>query len=202
MFASYLNEGVLGRAVNKKKKIKINFYNPRDFVKNKHKKVDDSPYGGGPGMVMMAEPILKAWQKAKGKKKKVKTIILSPRGKLFTNLYGRRILDEYRHIILISGRYEGLDARIKKVTKGEEISIGQYVLSGGELPALVLIDAISRQVKGVLGDFSSVEENRISSGELYTRPREIKYKNKKYKVPEVLISGYHRKIDEWREKRQ
>jgi len=201
MFDSYINEGVLGRAINLKKNIKIKFYNPRDFTKDKHKKVDNIPYGGGPGMVMTVEPIIKAWKKAKGRKKKVKTIILSPTGKLFNNKYAKNIADNYKDVIIISGRYEGIDARVKKITKAEEVSIGDYILTGGELPAMVLLDVVARQVDGVLGEKLSIEENRISSNEVYTRPREIVYKNKKYKVPKVLISGNHKEIDEWRGKK-
>jgi len=211
-FSSYLNEGVLGRAINKKKIVKIKFYNPRDYTKDKHKRarpdgrpfgrVDSIPYGGGPGMVMLVSPILKAWQKAKGQKKDVKTIILSPGGKEFTNRYAKKLSEEFNHIILIAGRYEGIDARVKKITKAEEISIGNYVLTGGELPAMVMIDTISRQIEGVLGDYNSLEENRISSGEVYTKPREIRYKGKSYKVPEVLTSGHHAKIDKWKTRKK
>jgi|TARA_B100001964_G_scaffold245513_1_gene333008 tRNA (guanine37-N1)-methyltransferase len=199
MFDSYLNESVLRRGILKKK-IKIKFYNPRDFVKSKHKKVDQIPYGGGPGMVMMTEPIVKAVEKAKGKKKKVKTIIFSPSGKEFTNTYAKKIQNSYKDIILIAGRYEGIDKRVKTITKAEEISIGPYVLTGGELPAMIFIDAVSRQIKGVLGNELSVEENRISSSEVYTRPETIKYKGKKYKVPKVLLSGHHKNISQWKEK--
>jgi tRNA (guanine37-N1)-methyltransferase len=199
MFGSYLNESVLHRAVLKKK-IKFKFYNPRDFTKNPHKKVDQIPYGGGPGMVMMAEPILKAVQKAKGKKKKVKTIIFSPKGKEFTNAYAKNISKKYTNIILIAGRYEGIDARVEKITKAEKISIGSYILTGGELPAMVLIDTVSRQINGVLGNDISVEEKRVSSGEVYTRPEVLEYKGGKYRVPKVLLSGHHKKIEEWRKK--
>lgn len=201
MFTSYLDESILKRAI-KNKKIKIKFYNPRDFAKDKHNKVDDIPFGGGPGMVMKAEPIIKAWQKAMGQKKRAKTIILSPGGKEFTNQYAKRISEEYKNIIIIAGRYEGVDARVKKITKAEEISIGKYVLTGGELPAMVLIDSISRQSPGVLGNELSVEENRISSGEVYTKPRTITFKKKNYSVPKVLLSGHHQKINEWKGKRR
>jgi len=193
----YLNGSILGRA-QKNKKIKVRFYNPRDFTKNRHKKIDSPPYGGGPGMVMTVEPIIKAWKKAKGKKKKIKTIIFSPSGKNFTNKNADKYLRNYTDIILICGRYEGIDARVKKITHAEEISIGNYTLTGGEIPACILVDSISRRILGVLGKNESVEEKRISSSEVYTRPEIFKYKNKNYKVPKVLISGHHKKIDEWR----
>jgi tRNA (guanine37-N1)-methyltransferase len=199
MFDSYFNDSILKRAI-KNGKIKIKFYNPRDFTKNKHRQVDDIPYGGGPGMVMKAEPILRAFEKAKGKKKKVKTIIFSPQGKEFTNKKANLLQKNYKDIILILGRYEGLDARIKKITKGEELSIGPYILTGGELPAMILIDAVSRQIKGVLGNIESVEEKRENSRDIYTRPEVISYNGKKYKVPKVLLSGHHKKILQWKKK--
>jgi tRNA (guanine37-N1)-methyltransferase len=199
MFDSYFNDSILKRAI-KNGKIKIKFYNPRDFTKNKHRQVDDIPYGGGPGMIMKAEPILRAFKKAKGRKKKVKTIIFSPQGKEFTNRKAKLLQKNYKDIILILGRYEGLDARIKKITKGEELSVGPYILTGGELPAMILIDAVSRQIKGVLGNIESVEEKRESSRDIYTRPEVISHNGKKYKVPKVLLSGHHKNILEWKKK--
>ncbi len=200
MFRSYTDESILLRA-QKKKLINIKFYNPRDFTKDKHKKVDDSPYGGGPGMVMQADPILRAVAKARGRKKNVKIIMFSPSCKQFTNIYAETLSKKYKDIILIAGRYEGVDARVKKVLKAEELSIGPYVLTGGEVPAMVVVDAISRQIPGVLGHSESLEEKRISSSEMYTRPEVVKYKNKNYKVPKVLLSGDHKKIEEWRKGR-
>lgn len=220
MFDSYLNESLMARA-KEKKLMKVNFLNPRDFTRDKHKKVDDRPYGGGPGMVMAAEPILLAIEsiinklKKKNKQSKVanktKIVILSPRGKMFTNKIAKDWTKKYKNIILISGRYEGIDARVNKILKTdisfknlvsvEEISIGDYVLTGGELPSMVLIDSIMRQTEGFLGKIESIEENRISSHEVYTRPEILKYKNKNYKVPKVLISGHHVNIEEWRKKR-
>jgi len=184
------------------KKITVKFYNPRDFTKNKHKKADDIPYGGGPGMVMSALPILDAWKKARGRseKKKFKTIILSPGGTEFTTSYAKKSAKTYTDIIFICGRYEGIDARVKKVLgrQAEEVSIGNYVLTGGELATMVMIDSISRQIPGVLGNKGSLEEDRISSHEMYTRPAELIFKDKKYKVPKVLMEGNHKLIDEWR----
>lgn len=209
---AYTDASVLGRAQKsvkgkgakqKGKKISVSYYNPRDFSKNKHKKVDDRPYGGGPGMVMQAEPILKSWQKAVGRKnqKKVKTLIMSPRGKTFDQKLAKKYAKQYDHLVLIAGRYEGIDARVKKVLKAEEVSVGDYILTGGELPAMTIIDTTARQVEGVLGEHESLEDERSgghANGEVYTRPETLKYKGKNYKVPKVLMSGDHQKIDNWR----
>jgi len=210
---SYTDASILGRAQQtnkgkgaktKGKKITVAYYNPRDFSNNKHKKVDDRPYGGGPGMVMMAEPILKAWQKAVGRKtlaisqKKVKTLIMSPRGKTFDQAMAKKFANQYDHIVLISGRYEGIDGRVKKALKAQEVSVGDYVLTGGELPALTIIDSVSRHVPGVLGTHDSLEDDRVTSGETYTRPDVLEYKKKKYKVPQVLLDGNHADIENWR----
>jgi tRNA (guanine37-N1)-methyltransferase len=210
-FDSYINESIIGRAV-KNKFISIKFYNPRDYVKDKNKNgyrpVDDKPYGGGPGMVMRAEPILKAVEKAmswiaKTKnlhvKPKIKIILFSPSGKKFETSYAKKLVKQkYHDIILISGRYEGIDERVKKILHAENISIGDYVLTGGELPAMVLIDCISRQIPGVLGKYESLEEERVSSSEVYTRPEVLKYKGKNFKVPKVLLSGNHVEIEKWK----
>lgn len=202
MFDSYLKESILGRAV-KEKKIKILFYNPRDFIKapkNNYRPVDDKPYGGGPGMVMRAEPVVHAVNKvlsvAKGKKVLIVNFI--PSAEKFTTTSAKKISKRYTDIILICGRYEGIDARIDKILKTKKFSIGDFVLTGGELPAMVLIDSISRQIPGVLGKYESLEEERISSSEVYTRPEILKWKNKNYKVPKVLLSGNHKKIEEWK----
>jgi len=207
-FSSYLNESILARA-EKNKLIDFKFYNPRDFVKptktqSKNKKpylrIDDKPFGGGPGMIIQAEPILKTltFIKSKIKSKKIKIIHLSPSGKKFTNNYAAQTAKKFDYVIIICGRYEGIDSRVKKIFKGDELSVGDYVLTGGELPALIIIDAISRQVKGVLGNNKSVEENRNSSPEFYTRPEILTFKGKKYKVPAVLVSGNHAKIEAWK----
>lgn len=204
MFSSYLSDSILKRA-QEAKKIKISFYNPRDFSTDKHKKVDDTPYGGGPGMVMAALPILAAWKKARGKStlKKYKTIILSPGGTMFSSSYAKNSVKKYTDIIFICGRYEGIDARVKKVLgrKAEDVSIGEYILTGGELPALVMIDTMSRFIPGVLGNKESLEEERISSHEMYTKPAEIQFDKKTYKVPKVLLSGNHKDIGLWRSER-
>lgn len=196
MLRSYLNESILKRA-QENKLIKFKILNPRDFTTDKHHKADDRPYGGGPGMVMYAEPILKAVAKAKGKGN-AKILIMSPRGKQFTNEMAKSIVTKNENIIFISGRYEGIDSRVKKILKAEEISVGPFVVTGGELPAMMMIDAMARQINGVLGKSESVEESRVSSGEMYTRPEILRYKGKNYKVPKVFLSGNHKNIEEYR----
>lgn len=199
---SYLNESILKRAIENKK-IEVKFYNPRDFTKGDSyadRRVDDKPYGGGPGMVIEALPVIKAIQKARGKSKKVKIIWFTPSGKQFDTEQAKIFSKKFTDIIFICGRYEGIDARVKKAFKVEEISVGPFVLTGGELPAMILIDTISRQIKGVLGDHASLEESRIASPDVYTRPEVVEYKGKKYRVPKVLLSGNHKLIDEWRNK--
>jgi len=212
IFDSYLNESIIGRAI-KNKHISVKFYNPRDYVKSQnkanYKPVDDRPYGGGPGMVMRAEPILKAIERAlskiKNKKSKILIINFIPNAEKFTTSFAKKVSKKYTDIILICGRYEGIDARVDKILKDlprlggtRKISVGDYVLTGGELPAMVLMDCISRQIPGVLGKYESLEENRISSSEVYTRPEVLKYKGKKYKVPNILLSGNHKKIEDWK----
>jgi tRNA (guanine37-N1)-methyltransferase len=200
-FDSYTSSSIIGRAV-RNKKIKIKFYNPRDFTEDKHRRVDQKPYGGGPGMVLEASSVIKAVEKAIKGKKGVKIIWLTPSGKQFDNNYAQKTAKKYTDIIIISGRYEGIDARVKKIFKTEEISVGPFVLTGGELPAEILIDCISRQAKGVLGNFDSLEESRTASPEVYTRPEILEYKGKKYRVPKILLSGDHKKIEEWKKKRK
>lgn len=207
---AYTSASVLGRAQKTEKgkgakvrgkKIEVSYYNPRDYTTDKHHKVDGRPYGGGPGMVMIAEPILKAWEKAVGRKqnkKKIKTLIMSPRGTVFTNELAKAWASEYEHIVLISGRYEGIDARVQEILNAEEVSVGDYVLTGGELPALTIIDSVSRQIPGVLGTFESLEDERATEGVSYTRPEILNYKKKDYVVPEVLVNGNHAEIEKWR----
>ena len=209
MFDSYLQESIIGRAIADKK-IKIKFYNPLDFCEPK-RRVDDRPYGVGPGMVLRPELFLKSVEtalititnyKLRITNKKLKIVIFSTSGKKFTTEYAKQSAKKYSDIILISGRYEGIDARVQKILKAEEISIGDYVLTGGELPAMVLIDSISRQIPGVLGKYESLEEERASSSEVYTRPEVLKWKGKNYKVPKVLLSGNHKKIEEWKKRKK
>lgn len=204
IFDSYLNESILKRA-QKNKLISIKIHNLRDFTTDKHKKVDDRPFGGGPGMVMYAEPITKAILKTKPSQKS-KVIIFSPAGKKFDDKLSQQFAKKNDHLIFVCGRYEGVDERVEKILKDlkiktEKISIGPYVLTGGELAAMVLIDSISRKITGVLGKEESLEEKRNGVGiPTYTRPAEIKFKNKKYKIPEILLSGNHAKIEEWKKK--
>jgi tRNA (guanine37-N1)-methyltransferase len=197
----YFDTSILGRA-QRDKKIKVSFYNPRDFTKDKHRRVDQKPYGGGPGMVLEAESVLKAAQKAIGTKKKVLTIFFSPSGTQFTNAIARTYVKKYEHVVFICGHYEGVDARVKKILKAKEVSVGPFVLTGGELPAALVADAVTRQIKGVLGSYDSLEEERVASGEVYTRPEVLVYKKKKYRVPKILLSGHHKKIEEWKKKQK
>ncbi|HXK38062.1 MAG TPA: tRNA (guanosine(37)-N1)-methyltransferase TrmD [Candidatus Paceibacterota bacterium] len=194
----YLNDSIVGRA-QEKKLIKIDYQNPRAFTKDKFARVDQRPYGGGPGMVLQAEPFLKAIAKAKGKRvAKTKVIFFAPEGTQFTNAIARDWVKKYDEFIFISGRYEGIDARVKRILRPEVVTVGPYVLTGGELPAMICIDAMTRQIPGVLGDFASLEEERTASPDAYTRPDVLVWKQKKYKVPEVLKTGNHRLIEEWR----
>lgn len=215
-FKSYLGESILRRAIEDKK-IKVKFYNPRDYSVEKGARVDRKPYGGGPGMVIQALPVIKAIEKAlansksqipnskrksslKPKTNNLKPVIywFSPGGKQFTNEYAIKTAKKYKDIILVCGRYEGIDARVKKAFKVEQVSVGPFVLTGGELPAMIVMDTISRQVEGVLGTFESLEEKRVSSHDVYTRPEIFEYKGKKYRVPKVLLSGHQKKIEEWK----
>ncbi|HEY4511232.1 MAG TPA: tRNA (guanosine(37)-N1)-methyltransferase TrmD [Candidatus Paceibacterota bacterium] len=208
-FDSYLSESILKRAIEDKK-IAVKFYNPRDFLPKKKnmsyadRRVDDKPYGGGPGMVIEALPVIKAIEvalkkcKVKSVKSKVKILWFSPSGKQFDTVYAKKVVEKFDHLILVCGRYEGIDARVKKAFKMEEISVGPFVLTGGELPAQILIDCISRQVEGVLGNFNSREEERVTSSDVYTRPEVVEYKGKKLRVPKVLLSGHRAKIEEWK----
>ena len=200
-FDSYVSDSIIGRAI-KDKKIKVSFYNPRDFTKDKHRRVDQKPYGGGPGMVMEPVSTTKAIAKAVGTKKNVKIIFFAADGKQFDNKKAKSYSKKYKHIVMICGRYEGIDARVRKIFKADPISIGPFILTGGELPAMVVLDAVSRQIEGVLGNLDSIEESRTTSSEVYTRPEEFKFKGKIYKVPKVLVSGHHAKIEEWKKEQR
>jgi tRNA (guanine37-N1)-methyltransferase len=204
---AYLSTSIIGRA-RKEKKITVAYQNPRDFVPGKegsYKKVDEKPYGGGPGMVMIALPVIHAAAKAlKGKKGKRVIIWFSPSGKQFTNK-DADALAKYDDVVLVCGRYEGIDERAKKILKTlapvKEFAVGEAVYTGGELPALAIVDAVTRRLPGVLGKDASVEERRIASSAVYTRPETIEYKKKKYRVPAVLQTGHHANIDAWRGER-
>ena len=205
MFDSYKKESLIARA-QKKKFIKINIHNLRDFTNDNHKTVDDRPFGGGLGMVLKVEPIYKAVKKIK-KSKKSKIILFTPRGKKFTQKLAFQF-SKLDQIIFISGRYEGVDERVAKNIADIELSIGDYDLMGGELPAMVVIEAVSRLVPGVLGKEQLLKERITKNGGFveyaqYTRPEVFEIKNKKskiknWRVPKVLISGDHKKIEEWK----
>lgn len=200
VITAYGAHSIIGRAV-RSKVISIHAHQLRDFSKRKWKQVDDRPYGGGPGMVLEAQTLLTAVDKVR-KGKRIFVIITSAAGKQFTNADAKALATKYKRLIIIAGHYEGIDARVAKVLKAKEYSIGPYILTGGEVPAMVIIDAVARQKKGVLGKFESLEEGRVSSPEVYTRPEVLTYKGKKYRVPRVLLSGHHKNIEEWKAKRK
>ena len=211
----YLSASIIGRA-RKNKKIAVSYQNPRDFVdlpagkagnKWAYRKVDERPYGGGPGMVMTALPVVKAVQKALGKNyglRKSLIVWFSPSGKQFTNK-DADVLRKYDDVVLVCGRYEGIDERAKRILKTlapiKTFAVGEAVLTGGEVPALAIVDAVTRRIPGVLGKDESVEERRTASSQVYTRPETIVWKGKKYSVPKVLLTGHHAKMDAWRSKR-
>ena len=229
---SYTKESILGRAQNNKI-IKTEAIQLRDFTKDKHGRTDGKVYGGGPGMVLWVDPIINTFEKIlkdilkkKENKKNILIVNFVPSAQVFNNRLAQEYSKKYDYIIFICGRYEGVDARVNLVLKDilnykkkelkeknislnfkiENISIGDFVLTGGELPALVMIDAISRQIEGVLHDNESIEENRVASSEIYARPEIYERiigdkktgKLKKYKVPKVLLSGNHKEIENWR----
>jgi len=216
IFNSYLNESILKRA-QKNKLIKIKIHDLRKWTSDKHKTVDDTPYGGGAGMVMKVEPIYKAMQDIKSqisnsklqtnlkfKNPKSKIILLSAKGKTWDQQMAQKHA-KLDNIILICGRYEGVDERVKKFVD-EEISIGDYVLTGGEIPALTIIDSTTRLLPEVLGNIESAKlESHTAAGVLeypqYTRPEIFQVDGRKYRVPKILLSGNHQKIEEWRRKK-
>jgi len=208
----YLKTSIIGRAIAAKK-IKISYYDPKKFTRDpirdasrsngasKYARVDWRPYGGGPGMVLRPEPMLSAVKKAIGNKKGVEKIFFATDGAVFDEVMAKKLAKK-KDVLFICGHYEGVDTRVQKILKAKKVSVGPYVLTGGELPAATLIDAISRFVPGVLGKAESLEASRVSSPEVYTRPDVLVWKGKKYKVPEVLKSGNHAKIDEWKKSRK
>lgn len=197
MFSAVTNYGVTGRAI-KESLLEVSVWNPRDFTHDRHRTVDDRPYGGGPGMLMMVQPLVDAIEAAKGELgQDTPVIYLSPQGQKLDHK-GVRSLSGNDRMILIAGRYEGIDERVIEKYVDAQWSIGDYVLSGGELPAMVLIDAVSRLVPGVLGHQDSAEEDSFANGLLdcphYTRPEVYN----EQQVPSVLLSGNHEKIRRWR----
>ena len=226
LFDSYLSESILGRA-QKNKKVKVQFYNPRDFVKpsktqakneKPYLRIDAKPYGGGAGKILQAEPLLKAVQKIekKIKNRKKKIVIFSAKGKTFNQKMAHNWANKYQDIVFITGRYEGIDERVKKALRAEEVSIGPYVLTDGDIASMVAYSAVVRLIPGVIKLESLEEEshwnlllknekkNKLGENGLeyphYTRPEVLEYKGKKYRVPKILLSGNHKKIEEWRKK--
>ncbi|PIS34720.1 MAG: tRNA (guanosine(37)-N1)-methyltransferase TrmD [Parcubacteria group bacterium CG08_land_8_20_14_0_20_43_9] len=218
IFASYFSESIIKRA-RKKKLIKINVHNLRDYTTDRHRTVDDRPYGGGAGMILRADIILKAVRKivnAKVGDRERRIVLFSAKGKPFNQKKAQEFAKKYKQIILISGRYEGVDERVARYIADEEISIGEYVLTGGELPAMVVVDAVSRLVPGVIKEKSLKEESFSAGGgeyPQYTRPEALearKYvknwracplklkKTKVWRVPKILLSGNHKRIEEWK----
>jgi len=214
IFDSYFNESIIKRA-QKRKLIKINIHNLRDFTKDNHKTVDDKPYGGGFGMVLIVEPIYKAVKKIRKSRREVgiptqkasgksRIILLSPKGKKFNQKMAQRFakLDQ---LIIISGRYEGVDERVAKYIADEEISVGDYILTGGEIPAMILVDTITRLIPGTITKGSLEEESFTKNDKHkeyphYTRPEKIKIDKKERRTPKILLSGDHKKIKEWQDK--
>lgn len=226
IISSYADESIIKRA-QAKKLVKITAHDIRDFSLGKRRKVDDRPYGGGAGMIMTAEPILRAvdFIKKSAKTAKPKIIILSAKGIQFNQKIAQDLSRKHRHLILISGRYEGIDERVKKILRAEEISIGPFVMTDGDIGALAITSAVVRILPGVLGNEESLTEEsfanrarqierdnqKVSSFKFqvsnqlehphYTRPEILKYKGKNYAVPKILLTGDHKKIQEWRAKR-
>lgn len=194
--SSVLSESMMKRA-KEKKCVDFRVHDLRDFSKEPHRKVDDRPFGGGPGMVMTAQPLVDAVKKIKGRRKGVKVIYMCPGGETFSQRKARSLVKE-KGLVFICGHYEGIDERVREMVVDESISIGDYVLTGGELPALVVTDAVVRLIPGVLGKYESIEdesfENNLIEYPHYTRPADFCGK----KVPPVLLSGNHFAVKEWR----
>ena len=199
LVSGVLHESVIGRAINGGA-VSLATYNIRDFSTDKHRKTDDTPFGGGKGMVMTCQPVFDCFEKVKesfAEGAKIKTVYMSPKGKTFNHSMAKS-LSEYDELVFICGHYEGVDQRIIDNLVDEEISIGDYVVTGGEIPACIVIDAVSRLIDGVLADKECHEDESIASGILeyphYTKPRSFRGLD----VPEVLLSGDHKKIADWR----
>jgi tRNA (guanine37-N1)-methyltransferase len=198
MFPGPLSVGLLGKAIEDGK-LSVDVTNIRDYATDRHRTVDDSPYGGGPGMVMKCGPLFAAVESLREKNSLERVILMSPRGRRLNQDIVRELAAQ-PDFVLICGRYEGVDERVTQTLCTDEISIGDYVLSGGELPALVIIEAVSRMIPGVVGDWGSVETDSFYEGILgapqYTRPSEFRGMN----VPQVLMDGHHAMIEHWRRK--
>lgn len=199
LFTSYLSDSILKRAIEKEL-ITVDFLNIRDFSKDKHRKVDDTPYGGGAGMLMTCQPLFDCIKSAK-KSNKGPVVYLTPQGKKFTQRKAVTLSKKYKELILLCGRYEGIDQRVRDTLIDMEISIGDYVLTGGELPSMIIVDAVTRLLPGILGNEESHENDSFSEDfggkkeyPHYTKPAEYDG----LKVPEVLLSGNHAEIEKWR----
>ncbi|OGG80684.1 tRNA (guanosine(37)-N1)-methyltransferase TrmD [Candidatus Kaiserbacteria bacterium RIFCSPLOWO2_01_FULL_54_13] len=195
----YLKSSIIGRAIQAKK-IKVSYYDPKKFTRDKYGRVDRRPYGGGPGMVLEPDAVLRAAEKAIGKKRGAERIFFSTDGAQFNESLAKK-LSKKKDILLIAGHYEGVDERVATILKVKKVSMGPFVLTGGELPAAALVDAVSRFVPSVLGKAESLERSRVSSPEVYTRPEILVWKGKKYRVPKVLLTGHHAKIEAWKRDR-
>ena len=195
LIQSHLDFSIMKRATDEGI-INVNAINPRDFTLNKHKKVDDTPYGGGAGMVLMPQPYVDAYNSVEKLQNSI-TIMMTPQGEPFNDALSNELAN-YEQIVILCGHYEGYDERIREIIKPREISIGDFVLTGGELPALCVIDSVSRKINGTLGKIESAHDDSFSDGLLeypqYTKPREYLG----YKVPEVLLNGNHKLIEEFR----
>ncbi len=195
LIRSHLDFSIMKRATEEGV-ISVNTINPRDYTLDKHKKVDDTPYGGGAGMVLMPQPYIDAYEAVEKKEHSI-TLMMTPQGEPFTDKISNE-LASYEQIVILCGHYEGFDERIREIIKPREISIGDFVLTGGELPALCIIDSVSRKIEGTLGKIESAHDDSFSDGLLeypqYTKPRNFRG----YEVPEVLLNGNHKLIDEYR----
>jgi tRNA (guanine37-N1)-methyltransferase len=199
MVEAGLAEGVVGRGIERGL-LDVQIHDLRDYTTDRHRSVDDVPYGGGPGMVMKPEPPARAVEDIRARRGAPDAVVLlSPQGRRFDQAEAVR-MSRLRHVVLLCGRYEGMDERVRTIVATEELSIGDYVLSGGELPALVIVDAVSRLIPGVVGDEQSVDEDSFSRGLLdyphYTRPAEFAGQA----VPDVLLSGHHAEVRRWRKR--
>ena len=199
LIKSHLDFSIMKRATDDGV-ISVNAINPRDFTLDKHKKVDDTPYGGGAGMVLMPQPYVDAYNSVEKMENSI-TLMMTPQGEPFTDKISNELAN-YEQIIILCGHYEGYDERIREIIKPREISIGDFVLTGGELPALCVIDSVSRKIDGTLGKIESAHDDSFSDGLLeypqYTKPREYMG----YKVPEVLLNGNHKLIEEFRQQQK
>jgi len=206
---AYLSASILGRA-RKEKHISVDYQTPRDYVDNRWGKVDERPYGGGPGMVMTALPVLRAVKKSLARRlkkdgsSKIALVWFSPGGTEFTNKEADKLL-KYDDVVLVCGRYEGIDERAKKGLKAfgtvKNYSVGSATYTGAEVPAMAIVDAVTRRIPGVLGKDESVEERRVAAREVYTRPEALEWEGKTYRIPKVLAGGNHAEIEKWKKRK-